>query len=713
MYLKNVLVKTSALTLFVALASCSGTDGAAPGEDTFAFEGLTLSGSLSQDSLLRLQSRSSGVVISSVDLDSLKVACVTLGLPLRSGEADVASNGKFAVEIPNAAGATITCSLISGSGDDAEAVASLVIEDTEETDLSGNTKKDTGVALKDDADLGDIELDLASGTATANKAAIADQVAEVSDAELASVAWDMTGEWTFANIEGSLPKGYSPLCEGEEEEGDDGCRGPAAGMTVYLKRVAGVKTDTETPAFGMMIWNNEEEGSGKAEFAACGGKLGTDFESLASQGVDFSTAACEDAADAPNSSCINEGNFDFTTTGDDYDFGGGLQEWNVVDGWKFDVAVSQFGQNTCGNVSLGNGRSGWSCKDSQSNGVRVDSSGGCSYTVAGGQATNFQLRDWSLFHFNPGEEGATPPCQLTVASNVYTNTCTVQDAMIDHDNDGETATIEADVNCFNSFYYAADGAEETPLAATAIEALHTASSVYDDAPEWEYDGDTGFTENTGGCSGMSTANGTLDWCEENKFFNWQNVEMLVGQGDECFGISTATPAGELAQLRCYAEFYYQTGRYALASVPNACVSKVRTNFMASVPEDFVTSDVKPEAQVGANFVEYDASGTVTFMNEERSAEGVQVGNTYIECRTREQFALSLTPKTKDGETVTVAVGEFAQQTTLLDIQKPACVADFVSKGATATTVGSTTLYSTKFRTLFEMSVATATKAVVR
>ncbi|MBK7963607.1 MAG: hypothetical protein IPK04_21880 [Bdellovibrionales bacterium] len=77
-------------------------------------------------------------------------------------------------------------------------------------------------------------------------------------------------------------------------------------------------------------------------------------------------------------------------------------------------------------------------------------------------------------------------------------------------------------------------------------------------------------------------------------FNYGEMSGGIAADTLCSAIPTSSNAGQMAQLRCYADYYYQSG---LANNGSSCMPRVNTDWSASTPADFIHKDFRPEGLV--------------------------------------------------------------------------------------------------------------------
>lgn len=217
-------------------------------------------------------------VASNLDVDALKVYCVSFAFPPKAGTGEVDGSGNFSLNI-EANGVSIGCFILNGT----DTVATMVFEDTDSKNVDGDAKSDARLAFSGNTSMGTIKVDTATGKAKANVANFKSAVKAFSGS-----GFDFTGTWKLKATD-NLPEGYQTAIDCSA--GSDDCKGPAKGMDIYLKRIAGKKTTDNSDAYAMAIWKS------KTAFENCGQKLGFKNEDAkAKVGIDFSSSGLGDGA---------------------------------------------------------------------------------------------------------------------------------------------------------------------------------------------------------------------------------------------------------------------------------------------------------------------------------------------------------------------------------------------------------------------------------
>ena len=593
-----------------------------------------------------------------IDLSAFSLNCVTLQAVPTSAAGSLDASGNFSFSIPNAKGAKITCTLIQNtrsrtSGDDV--VASLIVVDSNETDIDGNDKKESSVGLTDDTNFGDLNLDIESGELSVDKANIADTVSE--DVATGDSFWDATGTWVISKLD-SIPSGYSDICDAPPmaAKRSPECNGPRDGETVYFKQVSGKKwvwndlehtsgSVTDEDRYGMMIWSSQ------AGLESCSGgpgraSLGTTAEAIKNSGklssVDFSAATGIE---------FTEYAFATTITGTD----------TITDGYKSNEAVSQWKLNDCNNIEY-QGENAWICRDSnategtEDDKFQINLSGGC-IADQGTESTlddePIRIDDWQNITWDTPENPCSnmespthPGFNLNTCQGTYSSS---------------KSRVGTHVTCRNEFSYSAIA---NP---TSVDDLNLS---------------LGFS------------------------FNWNNVRTFIDQGGPCS--DPALDARPLEQARCYASFYEQNTREHEGD-DSVCYRKIRANWSATTAEDFIRTSDEPMTRHAASFYELDSNGTGSIHSQEDDFSGVQVRDSWINCHTKRSFTVNIAPKTKVGDEITEAVGTFESENVLVDNDKEACVAFMKDQGAVkkSVQVGDTTydLWAFRSKSMFKFSRA--------
>jgi len=160
-------------------------------------------------------------------------------------------------------------------------------------------------------------------------------------------------------------------------------------------------------------------------------------------------------------------------------------------------------------------------------------------------------------------------------------------------------------------------------------------------------------------------------------FNWSEMTGGITATTDCSAISTATNASRMAQLRCYADYYYRSG---LAEYSGACMPRVNMDWSATTDTDFVHKDFRPNQLVF--FEQYkpfnDGSGG-SMVTREEHYEGVQLagGTSWVNCAVIETGGLNI-KKISDSKLLVT----YQSSTVTSSTAKPACMAKFTGKKVT-------------------------------
>ncbi len=154
-------------------------------------------------------------------------------------------------------------------------------------------------------------------------------------------------------------------------------------------------------------------------------------------------------------------------------------------------------------------------------------------------------------------------------------------------------------------------------------------------------------------------------------FNWSEMTGGIAANTACSSIPTSDVAGQLAQLRCYADYYWGSG---LSNYTGACMPRVDTDWSASTAADFIKIDFRPNQLVF--FEQYkpftDGSGGSMITRQEHY-QGVQLagGNSWVNCNVIDTGSLNIKKITENKLLVTYQSSLVTSSTA-----KPACLAKF-------------------------------------
>ncbi len=162
---------------------------------------------------------------------------------------------------------------------------------------------------------------------------------------------------------------------------------------------------------------------------------------------------------------------------------------------------------------------------------------------------------------------------------------------------------------------------------------------------------------------ITNAAGTVDM-DNSHYFNHSHLTQIAS-GTACSALST-----ELARVRCYADYYWQSG---MARNPAVCTPRIDTDWSATTAANFVKVDFRPNAMVFMD--EYrptpDGLGGGILTRQEHW-RGVQVGtNDWVNCKVIETGALSVR-RINDNK----LLATYQSSTITSSRSKPACTAAY-------------------------------------
>jgi hypothetical protein len=362
------------------LAGCAASTSSTSSSTTSS--DITISGKMSATSTSARQVVSNGRLIesnsggqSAVDISTYKASCVTLSTSPTAGTGSFDSTGKFSVKITGGKGAKVGCFILDSSE---SVVATMVFKDSTKKSMSGTSSTSTSTALSDDAELGELTLDLDTGKVEVDTSKIvtASGASAVATTTVSSDAFDFSGSWKigeYADASTDEKKLYKvKLCDDTHKNADGtDCNGPPKDQVIFVKRATGKASDGSN-AYGLMLWESDD-----AHKACSGGGsdryLGQSFASIKTgTGVDFTDSG------------LKGEEFTFTST---VTISGASQ--TLTDGWKASGATAQWEQRNCAPTSDG----GHKCTDGAGK-TRTDYGGGCQVTSTG-KALQIQSNEWS------------------------------------------------------------------------------------------------------------------------------------------------------------------------------------------------------------------------------------------------------------------------------------------------------------------------------
>jgi hypothetical protein len=160
-------------------------------------------------------------------------------------------------------------------------------------------------------------------------------------------------------------------------------------------------------------------------------------------------------------------------------------------------------------------------------------------------------------------------------------------------------------------------------------------------------------------------------------FNWSQMTGGITATTNCSAIPSGTNAGAMAQLRCYADYYYRSG---LSEYSGACMPRVNMDWSATTAADFVHKDFRPSQLIF--FEQYkpftDGTGGAMITRQEHY-EGVQLagGTSWVNCEVIDTGALNI-KKISDNKLLMTYQSSLVTSST----SKPACMAKFTGKKET-------------------------------
>jgi hypothetical protein len=371
-----------------ALAAIRCTSNADPVATPAA--ALSVSGALSLSNGTSTSTEES-VSAQAVDITQYKVVCATTTTPVQKGTGTIAADGSFTVSIVGATNQPLSCFLTSASG---TKVADFLISDSTNKDLNGNDSTTTNATFKENASLGTINFDPNAGEVTVPATNIASVISTTKPA--AASVFDPTGAWTISALDFTPPDGTKPPCV----SGDNTCKGPSAGQTIYMKLWKGVKTSDSSDIFGLQLWDSA------AKFTACGSAIGLTSTIKTQLGVDFSANGGSDTTFTFATSIGSFADQITSTTG----------PVTLTNYWKMDTAkllhsvMPNCGPHdiTAGSLTYSNA---WVCGPDSTPNYQAQLGGGC----VNASNENVNVMDWS---------GITCGTVTTDGDGVKSNTCT-------------------------------------------------------------------------------------------------------------------------------------------------------------------------------------------------------------------------------------------------------------------------------------------------
>ncbi len=156
-------------------------------------------------------------------------------------------------------------------------------------------------------------------------------------------------------------------------------------------------------------------------------------------------------------------------------------------------------------------------------------------------------------------------------------------------------------------------------------------------------------------------------------FNWSEMAGGVSSGGgtvDCSAMPSGTAKTDIAQLQCYAEYYDRSG---MRDAANVCLPRVDMDWTATTAANFINVDlIRPQGLVFfERFIPLpDGSGGAMNTRQEHF-EGVQVGNSWVNCRVIESGGLSIKKIS-----ATKMLATYTSSTITTSTSKPACLGRF-------------------------------------
>jgi hypothetical protein len=279
-----------------------------------------------------------------VSLGNFFIYCQTFGSDYVSSSGKLESSGSFEIEIKNAKDLPLNCFLVSLL---TEYVASISFVNSNLKNIDGSSLESPYMAFSGDTELS-IQMDFGK----------AKGLAEISEATTLTTVtpetWDLTGTWTFSNVDSVLPPTMSSLCESGTSQYSLGssatCWGPEEDQTFYFKQFSGVDSN-QANVDAVMVWKDS------SSFSGCGSKLGYSFSALNTNSeIDFTNSG------------VTEGTFNYATTLTGAD--------SLTSNWQSNAATTTYSVLDCGPHTQ-NGSTYWRCLDSTSGNYRIEKYEGC------------------------------------------------------------------------------------------------------------------------------------------------------------------------------------------------------------------------------------------------------------------------------------------------------------------------------------------------
>jgi hypothetical protein len=155
-------------------------------------------------------------------------------------------------------------------------------------------------------------------------------------------------------------------------------------------------------------------------------------------------------------------------------------------------------------------------------------------------------------------------------------------------------------------------------------------------------------------------------------FNWAGMTGNISASGNplCSSLNSGTEAEKIGQLRCYAEYFDQSG---MRDASNVCLPKIDLDWTATTAANFEHVDlIRPEGLVFfERFKPYPDGSGGSMLTRQEHYEGVQVDQSWVNCRVIETGGLTIKKIT---DTKSLAIYQSATITT--STSKPACLGKF-------------------------------------
>lgn len=156
-------------------------------------------------------------------------------------------------------------------------------------------------------------------------------------------------------------------------------------------------------------------------------------------------------------------------------------------------------------------------------------------------------------------------------------------------------------------------------------------------------------------------------------FHWNHINTLLAQNSTCASMNPADDRQTLAQLQCYAQYYWQN--QSQVRNENYCVRKIETDWTATSSANFLFGN-GPARAVNQYVLEafvYSSANSGSLRTAEKYVKGAQIvsngNNIWINCKVMDDMVIKV-KKISD----TRMLMEFNSESRLLDTQRADCKA---------------------------------------